>query len=141
MTKDSLYTEMYEKYQEGLSLSEVGEIYGITRQSVYSGFKRRGFTLRSKECRPFKMFDGVKFSLRNHGYYSRTDGDRKLMHRYVWEYYNGKIPENHDIHHKDHDRSNNDISNLELYSKSDHARLFSTGSNQFIKRPYKEMVQ
>lgn len=129
---------MYEAYCEGYSLAQVGEKFGITRQSVYIGFKRRGFELRAKAARPFQEIDGIKFTLRNHGYYSATTGDRQLMHRYVWEQHNGAIPPNHDIHHIDHDRSNNDISNLELYSKSEHARLFSTGSNQFIKKPYKE---
>lgn len=138
LVKDTLYNDMYELYCEGHSLAEVGGRYGITRQSVYEGFKRREFELRTKSERPSQELDGIKFTLRNSGYYSATTGVRQLMHRYVWERHHGPIPPNHDIHHIDHNRANNDISNLELYSKSEHARLFSTGSNQFIKKPYKE---
>lgn len=138
MTKDSLYSEMYEVYCEGNSLAKVGERYGMTRQSVYSGFKLRGFELRSMIPRPYQEKDGLKFSLRNHGYLAATTGERQLMHRYVWEKHNGKIPPDHDIHHIDSNRVNNDISNLEIYTKSEHASLFSTGSNQFVKRPLKE---
>lgn len=140
MTKNDLYADMYEAYKSGLSLSEVGKLYGMTRQSVYDGFKRRGYILRTKNQLPFQILDGIKFSVRNGGYYGATVGDRKLMHRYVWEKHNGPIPEGYEVHHIDHDRSNNDISNLEIYTKSDHARLFSTGSNQYVKKPYKERV-
>lgn len=140
MTKDSLYNEMYEVYCEGYSLAEVGVKYGMTRQSVYSGFKRRGYEMRAKNYQPYKMKDGIKFTLRNHGYLAATTGDRQLMHRYVWEKHYGEIPPNHDIHHIDRNRTNNDISNLELYTKSEHASLFSTGSNQFVKKPHKERV-
>lgn len=131
------YSEMYELYKTGKSLAEVGKEYGITRQSVYDGFRRRGYILRARNQRPYQIKDGIKFTLRNHGYLAATTGDRQLMHRYVWEMYNGKIPPNHDIHHIDHDKTNNCITNLELYSKSEHARLFSTGSNQYVKRSKK----
>jgi hypothetical protein len=141
VAKPELYAKMYEKYNEGLSLSQVGELFGITRQSVYCGFKRRGYKLRAKNERPYQMLDGIKFTLRDHGYYASSTGDRKLMHRYVWEKYNGPIPDGYDVHHVDHNRANNDINNLEIYTKSEHAKLFSTGSNQYVKKPYKEMVE
>lgn len=46
------------------------------------------------------------------------------MHRYVWSFYNGPIPATRKlhVHHIDHDRSNNDVSNLELISVSEHVR-------------------
>jgi hypothetical protein len=124
--KNELYAEMYEAYKSGLSLAEVGKMFGMTRQSVYEGFSRRGFVLIAKNAQPFQVIDGIKFTLRNHGYYSATTGERQLMHRYIWEKHNGKIPESHDIHHIDHNRANNDISNLALYTKSEHARLFNS---------------
>jgi len=140
LVKDEMYAEMYTKYKEGLSLAEVGSLYGVTRQAVYSGFRRRGYILRARNQQPYQIEDGVKFTKRNHGYFAATTGDRQLMHRYVWEKHFGKIPPDHDIHHIDRNRGNNDISNLELYTKRDHASLFSTGSNQFVKRPHKRSV-
>lgn len=43
-----------------------------------------------------------------------------LRARYVWEMHNGPIPEGMGIHHKDRDKLNDDIDNLELISKADH---------------------
>ena len=45
---------------------------------------------------------------------------RPQLHRAVWEYYNGKIPKGYQIHHKDHNIDNNDISNLECLSSREH---------------------
>lgn len=46
-----------------------------------------------------------------------------LMHRYVWEYYNHTIPKGYHVHHKDGNRANNDISNLELLKGAEHEKL------------------
>ena len=135
--KDDLYREMYEVYLQGYSLSQVGQMYGMTRQSVHSGFKCRGYKLREKKNLPFLSFMGIRFTLRNNGYYGRTDGDRGLMHRYVWDFHRGQIPKGYDVHHLDHDRTNNRIENLELHTKSEHARKFNCGSNQYAKREFK----
>ena len=68
-----------------------------------------------------QYFNGIKFTLDEHtGYYKHIT---TFMHRYVWEHYNGKIPEGCEIHHKDLNRNNNDISNLECLSKSEHKKL------------------
>ena len=45
-----------------------------------------------------------------------------LLHRYVWEKYNGPIPEGYQVHHLDKNRLNFDISNLCIIPASDHAR-------------------
>lgn len=44
-----------------------------------------------------------------------------LEHRYVWFEHHGPIPEEFEVHHKDHDHANNDLSNLELLTKAEHA--------------------
>ncbi len=131
--RDEFYRELYKEYRKGYSLSEVGKMFGMTRQSVFCGFKRRGFKTRAKKKLLFQTFNGAKYTLRNNGYYGRTDGRRTLMHRDVWKHYNGKIPPKHDIHHINHDKTDNRIDNLELYTKSEHASRFSTGNNQYGK--------
>lgn len=71
----------------------------------------------------YQEFDGIRFTrIEATGYY-RHNGLRKYMHRYVWEYYNGKIPKGYEIHHIDFDRSNNDISNLQIVSRSEHRKI------------------
>jgi hypothetical protein len=44
----------------------------------------------------------------------------KRLHRAVWEHHNGAIPKGMHVHHKDEDRCNNRIDNLELMSASKH---------------------
>lgn len=53
----------------------------------------------------------------------RKDCSERLLHRRVWSDINGPIPPNTDIHHKDGDINNNDISNLEAIPASEHKRM------------------
>ena len=53
---------------------------------------------------------------------SERKGARQL-HRAVWEFYNGEIPKGYHIHHIDGDIDNNDISNLECISASEHLSM------------------
>lgn len=40
-----------------------------------------------------------------------------LYHRVVWFYFNGEIPQNYEINHKDEDKTNNSLDNLELLTR------------------------
>lgn len=73
----------------------------------------------------YQYFNGIKFTRDEKTGYYLNSSIRKRIHRYVWEYYHGEIPEGYQIHHKDKDKSNNDISNLELIPFSAHAKLHS----------------
>lgn len=66
-----------------------------------------------------QKFNGVSYY--KCGAYFQRRGVR--LHRVVWEYHNGKIPDGYDVHHKDKDRTNNDIDNLELLVRSEHQRM------------------
>lgn len=63
----------------------------------------------------------------------RIDGKRKRLHVYMWEKYNGEIPKGHQIHHVDHDKSNNEISNLKLMTNSEHQRLHALSMSEETK--------
>ena len=63
-----------------------------------------------------QKFNGESFYLC--GSYFQHKGKR--LHRTVWEYHNGEIPEGYHVHHKDGNRCNNDISNLILLQGSIH---------------------
>ena len=62
-------------------------------------------------------YDGKRFYEDSKGYWLGqeigVDGKphRIRLHTYVWEKHNGPVPEGYDIHHIDHDPSNNDIEN------------------------------
>ena len=86
----------------------------------------------------FQYFNNVKFTRDDHTGYYLNSTLRKRMHRYVWEYYNGDIPKGFQIHHIDHDKSNNDISNLEMISKTNHMKLHS---NEHVHEHYNEMIE
>lgn len=51
------------------------------------------------------------------------NGKKIPLHIYVWDSENGPKPDGMDIHHRDGNRENFDISNLELMTKSDHKRI------------------
>lgn len=74
----------------------------------------------------FATVDGKMFRRdKRTGYFlsSRPIGEkRKRLHVYMWEKHNGKIPDGYDVHHKDHDKMNNEINNLELLTRSEHLR-------------------
>lgn len=131
--KSIVYDNLYEDYLSGLSLDQVGKKIGVTRQCVYKAFKKRGFILRGVNFQPSQEFNGLKFTLRNNGYFGLTTNDRILMHRYVWEFYNGKIPQGYDIHHLNNQKHDNRIENLECLSKSEHTRKYSPHNNQYTK--------
>jgi len=68
-----------------------------------------------------QIFNGKSYYLC--GEYFQRDGER--LHRTVWEYHNGPLPEGreHHVHHVDENKSNNNSGNLELMIGSEHIRL------------------
>lgn len=72
------------------------------------------------------IYNGYSFRRdKRTGYYisSRKIGDkRKRLHVFVWETHNGAIPKGFQIHHKDNDKGNNDIENLELKTNKSHQK-------------------
>lgn len=69
----------------------------------------------------------------------RLNGKRynRYVHRLVWEAFNGPIPENFEINHIDHDKSNNKLSNLELVTHSEnmHKSFLQYGYYGSMNRP------
>lgn len=53
---------------------------------------------------------------------TNKEGIRVSEHRQVWEDTNGKIPKWFSVHHKDMDKLNNKIENLELLDFSEHLK-------------------
>lgn len=66
------------------------------------------------------IFNGLKYTRNVEGTYYKCAATHGYLHRAVWEFYNGKIPEGYVIHHIDHNKSNNDISNLACMTKYEH---------------------
>ena len=68
-----------------------------------------------------KIFNDFNFYKNKKGRYTCTI----TLHRFIWQFYNGKIPDGYDIHHSDFNKENNDISNLELITKEEHKKIHS----------------
>lgn len=72
--------------------------------------------------RKYAYFDGLRFCRDDRtGYYLNATLHKRL-HRYVYERVNGNIPNGYQVHHKDHDKGNNEPDNLELLTKSEHMK-------------------
>jgi len=74
-----------------------------------------------------QTFNNIRFYQTNDNeYFRHTVGNSTiLMHRYVWEFYNCKIPKGYEVHHIDGDKSNNSIYNLMLVSAHAHHVMHS----------------
>jgi hypothetical protein len=70
-------------------------------------------------------WNGETWKVYRSGYF--TNSRLKHLHRAKWEKLRGPIPTGHHIHHKDHDKLNNRISNLECISAGEHARRHMQG--------------
>ena len=137
-TPDTTTTnEMYDLYLQGYSVSQVGKAFNVSRQTVFQRFKRASKKLRSKTFLPFMMFNGKKYTLRENGYMACTNGERSFMHRDIWVYHNGPIPDNYDIHHINEDKTDNRIENLNIMPKAEHTRLHGFKGNQHTKNESK----
>lgn len=55
-----------------------------------------------------------------------NDGSIAEEHRYIWSRLNGVIPDDFHIHHKDHNKTNNEPSNLECMTQSEHRSIHSS---------------
>lgn len=52
-----------------------------------------------------------------------VDGKNVRLHKYIWEKTYGPVPDGMVIHHKDGDKLNYDLSNLELMDSTEHHRM------------------
>lgn len=80
---------------------------------------------------PFIDFRGKRYYLyKGERYYSKGV---KRLHRVVFEYYKGEIPEGYEVHHINEDTTDNRIENLALVERSLHARF--TGKQRVKNNP------
>ena len=72
------------------------------------------------------IYRGTTYWVQKTGRYFQSrepvNGER-MLHRRVWVERNGPIPPGHEVHHRDGDWRNNEISNLEAMLPADHDRL------------------
>lgn len=88
----------------------MGERFGKAEIIIYKGIR-------------FRRYPDAK-TWADRSYYVPNMAERKRgigrLHQEIWKDANGPIPAGYEIHHKDHNPLNNDLSNLELISAVDH---------------------
>lgn len=90
------------------------------------------------------VFNGIKYYKHKDGYYQRSEtakrnraGIERRLHRAVYAHFSGRpIPKGMHVHHKDGDKDNNDFSNLELLTHSEHSLLHGKTVKPVWDRPY-----
>lgn len=69
------------------------------------------------------MFNGLRFIRDDSSGYYLNSTRRLRLHRAVYEFHYGTIPEGYDIHHIDFDKENNEVSNLQLLTSAEHMKI------------------
>lgn len=95
-------------------------------------------TIQYLESGDLAIFDNLSFRRDKKTGYFLNAKTHKRLHVYVWEYHKGKIPPGYEVHHKDFDKNNNDISNLQLLTKSEHTRLHG---KSWTKERYNKQIE
>ena len=95
-----------------------------TESIVFNGITFRRYpNSNSASDRNYYRADG---RLHNHGII--------YLHREIWKFHNGEIPEGYHVHHKDENPLNNDISNLELLVGHEHI-------SQHVRKNHMEVIR
>lgn len=94
---------------------------------MYLGANNPNFNNKGEKNPIFKgkRINPRGYILNYHPEHPNCDQDGYILeHRYVMSKHLGRALENWEVvHHKDHNRKNNDLSNLEVMSWSDHTKM------------------
>ena len=66
-----------------------------------------------------QRFNGVTYLKDRQGHFTAGRG----IHRTVWAYYNGEIPDGCEIHHLDGNKANNNVENFQCMTHNEHMKL------------------
>lgn len=98
---------------------------------LYEDYVMKYKVLYSEDMKEASYF-GAIFKEIDDGYYrclQRNHARGYLLHRFIYEVETGeKIPKKYNVHHKDGDKTNNNIENLECIPNSVHTKIHNTPS-------------
>ena len=113
-------SDIRRRLKRGEKLLHIASSIGTSRATVRS--IRDGKTwVGDSAYRSLKPVLGTDFYL--YFFFSKNANyDRRSAHRTIWEAFHGKIPDGIQINHKDLDRENNALKNLELTTPKENTR-------------------
>lgn len=120
--------------EEEDSIMKQHYISPIPYELLYKLLPGRSYTAICKRAQVLKLNQDL-YSKKSHIYLStsghliyrapRQNGKSSVginLHRKIWKEHYGEIPQGMIVHHKDHNKLNNDISNLCLMTRSEHMK-------------------
>jgi hypothetical protein len=122
--------ELRDLYHSGLTMREIAALYDCSPAHVMRYM--RLYSIQSRRCRPRIHPAGPEHASWRGGRRRRRDGyfmvrvnrEDILEHRHVMEQIIGRKLDRHEVvHHRDHDKTNNEPSNLELMTFAEHGKL------------------
>lgn len=114
MAKRASRSEVVALYQLGVSGPEIGKRLGISSTAVYKHLRKAGVERRERA-------EAAKRAS-NQPYHA------------IWEEAHDPIPSGYHVHHKDGNRHNNALDNLELVKAGDHGRAHGKQGGRPTKR-------
>jgi hypothetical protein len=122
--------EIAARYVSGETIKELAHAYAVSRPTIAKSLDRKGVLRRPAVVRPGRGIGSANPAwkggrrIRRDGYIVvwTPDGDI-LEHRKIMQDHLGRLLSPEEIvHHKDGNKQNNEISNLELMTQNQHAR-------------------
>lgn len=104
--------EAKQMFEHGATLKQVAEFLGTSIPTAHS-IKLGKTWVGDSAYRPLKLRKDTKHYLQV-DFVRNGEYTRKRVHRIVWEAFNGRIEGRLEINHKDLDRANNQLDNLEV---------------------------
>lgn len=120
--------ELCEDYEaaEGMTFTELGERHGVHRHTARDILQRHGIEIKAIKVRPRQFHKDYINARGYHLVWDKREKRRRPEQDIVWERLHERdIPKGFDIHHKDEDKLNNGIANLELVTPVYHRRIHS----------------
>lgn len=114
--------QLVELYRSGQTANAIAKRFRIHKTTLYEYLKQSSIPPHNLTPKhPYIIYKGRKFIQSQFGYYMTSARPALVLHKEIWKDNYGVIPDGCHIHHKDHDKANNNIDNLMCLTQRSHA--------------------
>ena len=118
---------VYGKYAAGGNLKTLAEGFFRSKSWLVLQFKKHKLKPAFRSRKEIYLHDGKPYVLDDTGYYRSIKRNGTLLHREIWQMTNGPIPEGHEIHHVNGNKTDNRKENLVMLNKHSHLKKHGVG--------------